>query len=595
MAAAVLGQDEVPQPVGVETAKKEPEKQFWLNAWRDQLAGVCAFSNCLELSDVNGDDDYKLVVADAQRRLKVFGGTGLLCENALFAVPSAVASFYIDGNEQVRRPCIAVATGPFIFTYKSFRPMYRFTLPPVELAKEDTETWTALKDGALTADAAFAKLEAARDSGAVMSTRSTDFLALDNTPERQTFVEKNAQTPLVQNTAITCMTVLLKDKDEVGARGCLVIGTENRQVIILHNKGTEIIKKFAIPSAPVQLITAGLLDIEYRIIVACRNGLIYLIKNGALQATVIEPDAQVVAMARYDNQIAVATMSNSLHYYQLKGKKTSTLYMPCVITNVCSATMEATRQARAVIVAMANGELHVYAGKVLLNKIQLFDVVTGMKFGRYGREDATLALTLKSGTVMLKMLPRTTLLDASTGVTHGPPKEQDVPLKVPKRTNLYVEQTEREKQFAVSMHRVFQRDLCRLRLNTARAYVKMLTDGKGMMSYSSNSSIRLTAHVQGLGPLFTIRLNMQNTGTKALLGIPVVFTHSMTHYRIQRPYHVVPCLVPSLIYTLEVNVECVDDNAGSDVVRVCVCNPNSIVPIITALVNMPIADFLTGQ
>ena len=592
---AVLGQDEVPAVIGADEGKKEVEKPFWLSAWRDPLAGVRAYSNCLELSDVNGDDDYKLVIADAQRRLKVFGGTSLLCENALFAVPSAVASFYIDSNEQVRRPCIAVATGPFIFTYKSFRPMYRFTLPPVELAQIDLDTWAALKAGKSTAEEAYRALENARDSGSLMSTRSTDFLALDNEPERATFVEKNMQAPLVQNTVITCMAVLLKDKDEAGARGCLVIGTEHRQLIVLHNKATEIIKKFALPSSPMQIITAGLLDVEYRIIVACRNGLIYLVKNGTLQATVIEPDAQIVSMARYDNLIAVATMTNAVHYFQLKGKKTSTLYMPCAVTNLCSATTESTRQARAIVVALANGELRVYAGKVLLNKTQIFDVVTGMRFGRYGREDATLALALKSGTVMLKMLPRTTTLDPSTGTAQGPPAEQDVPLRVPKRTNLYVEQTEREKQFCVSMHRVFQRDLCKLRLNTARAYVKMLTDGQGMMSYNSSSSIRLTAHVQGLGPLFKIKLNVQNTGTKALLGIPIVFTHSMTHYRIAKPYLVVPCLVPSLIYTVEVNVECVDENAGSDVVRVCVCNPNSTVPIITALVNMPIADFLTTQ
>ncbi len=51
--------------------------------------------------------------------------------------------------------------------------------------------------------------------------------------------------------------------------------------------------------------------------------------------------------------------------------------------------------------------------------------------------------------------------------------KQDIPLNVPKKTKLYVEQTQRERDSGVDMHRIFQRELCKLRLNTARAYVKV--------------------------------------------------------------------------------------------------------------------------
>ena len=44
---------------------------------------------------------------------------------------------------------------------------------------------------------------------------------------------------------------------------------------------------------------------------------------------------------------------------------------------------------------------------------------------------------------------------------------------MPKKTKLYVEQTQRERDAGVDMHRIFQRELCKLRLNTARAYVKV--------------------------------------------------------------------------------------------------------------------------
>ncbi len=49
---------------------------------------------------------------------------------------------------------------------------------------------------------------------------------------------------------------------------------------------------------------------------------------------------------------------------------------------------------------------------------------------------------------------------------------------MPKKTKLYVEQTQRERDQATEMHRLFQRDLCKLRLTTARSYVKVITDGQ---------------------------------------------------------------------------------------------------------------------
>ena len=86
-----------------------------------------------------------------------------------------------------------------------------------------------------------------------------------------------------------------------------------------------------------------------------------------------------------------------------------------------------------------------------------------MKFGSYAREDATLALVHRRGALSLKVLARNANLE-STDISAGPPPEQDIPLNVPKKTKLYVEQTEREREQAGDMHRVFQRELCKLRL-----------------------------------------------------------------------------------------------------------------------------------
>lgn len=96
-----------------------------------------------------------------------------------------------------------------------------------------------------------------------------------------------------------------------------------------------------------------------------------------------------------------------------------------------------------------------------------------MRFGSFGREDNVLVTTFKSGGFDFRILPRnvspllppvlSSRCDAHSlfihasrqanlvgrGSTGGPPKEQDEPLQIPKKTKLYLEQTQREREFSV--------------------------------------------------------------------------------------------------------------------------------------------------
>jgi len=579
-----------------EKARREEKKRLWLDAWKDPLAGVRAFSSCIELADVHGDGNHKLLIADANRTLKVFSGTELVAENPLLDVPSALCCFYMTYNDAVHRPAIAVSSGPYIYIYMNLRPYYKFTLPPVDVNQIEADIWTNLRTQKVTVQQAVDDLENAKENGVALTARSLDLLSLEDDPEQQAaFIQEHRNNPLIQQTVIVAMTVLRKDKDEPGAIGCLIIGTETGRILILDPSGSSIMKKVQLPSIPVFVVATGLYDVDYRIVVACRNGHIYTVRDGNLTGIIIELESQPCGLARVDKSIMVGTMANVLHSYHVKGKKQYSIYLPCGITNICALSMETMRTTKAVIVALANGEIRVYNNKSLVHTLETNDVVTGLKFGKYAREDNTLVVAFRSGTIHIKMLPRLANLELTKGQNSGPPPEQNVPIRVPKKTRLYIEQTQREKEFGTEMHRVFQRDLCKLRLATARAYVKVLTDGQGPLSYTSGSSLRLTAHVQGLGPLFKIKLNIQNTGTKPLMDIPLVFTFNHTIYRVARPSLTLPLLVPSLVYNYEVDVECIDEAAGADVIRVFVCHPHSAVPIITALVNMPLADFLLSQ
>jgi Bardet-Biedl syndrome 1 protein len=95
-----------------------------------------------------------------------------------------------------------------------------------------------------------------------------------------------------------------------------------------------------------------------------------------------------------------------------------------------------------------------------------------MRFGPYGREEASLVLAYKSGAITIKMLQRQADLEVQSTIP-GPPPEQDIPLNVPKKTKLYVEQTQRERDQAIGQNMQQARpDITRARLDLGRSLLR---------------------------------------------------------------------------------------------------------------------------
>ena len=63
----------------------------------------------------------------------------------------------------------------------------------------------------------------------------------------------------------------------------------------------------------------------------------------------------------------------------------------------------------AILVALANNEVHIYIDKNLVDIIHTPDPVSSMKFGKFGREETTLVMTTK-GNVVTSVLHRLVLI-----------------------------------------------------------------------------------------------------------------------------------------------------------------------------------------
>lgn len=234
--------------------------------------------------------------------------------------------------------------------------------------------------------------------------------------------------------------------------------------------------------------------------------------------------------------------------------------------------------------------------------------VACLRFGSYGREANTLLASSRNGSLFVRMLRRGANME--TQGTAGPPPEQDVPLALPKKTKLYVEQTQREREQCVEMHRVFQAELTKMRLNTARAFVKITgasgarantraTGSGGRVGSSGivsafNQSVRINAKLSGFGPRFRIVVDVQNTGTRSMLQTPIVANFNQDIYKIAKALQILPVMIPGLLYHVVMDVENIDENGGADDITICLCNPKKPVPMIACVVKMPICEVLMG-
>ncbi|XP_032138626.1 Bardet-Biedl syndrome 1 protein isoform X3 [Sapajus apella] len=535
-------------------AESNEANSKWLDAHYDPMANIHTFSACLALADLHGDGEYKLVVGDLgpggqQPRLKVLKGPLVMTESPLPALPAAATTFFMEQHEP-RTPALALASGPCVYVYKNLRPYFKFSLPQLPPNPLEQDLWNQAKEDQIDPLTLKEMLESIRchagpslcreTAEEPLSVQSLSFLQLELS-EMEAFVNQHKSKSIKRQTVITTMTTLKKNLADEDAVSCLVLGTENKELLVLDPEAFTILAKMSLPSVPVFLEVSGQFDVEFRLAAACRNGNIYILRRDSKHPKYcIELSAQPVGLVRVHKILVVGSTQDSLHGFTHKGKKLWTVQMPAAILTM-NLLEQHSRGLQAVMAGLANGEVRIYRDKALLNVIRTPDAVTSLCFGRYGREDNTLIMTTRA------------------------------------------------------MHRAFQTDLYLLRLRAARTYLQALESSLSPVSATAREPLKLHAMVQGLGPTFKLTLHLQNTSTaRPILGLLICFLYNEALYALPRAFFKVPLLVPGLSYPLETFVESLSNKGISDIIKVLVLREGQSAPLLSAHVNMPGSEGLVA-
>ena len=202
--------------------------------------GIYTHSSCICFSDLHGDGDHKLIIADISQshqslRLNVYKGTSILAQLTLIDCPSGVVSFYMNTGEP-RIPAIAVSSGSYLYIYKNLKPFYKFCLPPLEVNPIEQDAWTQMADEKMDLSAFREILESLRmDISEIgLTARSQAFLELKDLQDMQAFVSSQRSVEMRRSTCITCLATIKKTPAEDNNLNCLIIGTENCEIFIIE-------------------------------------------------------------------------------------------------------------------------------------------------------------------------------------------------------------------------------------------------------------------------------------------------------------------------------------------------------------------------
>lgn len=134
---------------------------LWTDLNTDLVAGVTSFSQCIALGNILNDEDSKLICADANiNKMKVFKQDSLFSESSLHYPPVSIKVYYANDNSTKSIiPYLAVAGGPYIYTYRYLKGTFKLLIPNIEINSLEQSIWDDLSEGKIENLYAFKKFK----------------------------------------------------------------------------------------------------------------------------------------------------------------------------------------------------------------------------------------------------------------------------------------------------------------------------------------------------------------------------------------------------------------------------------------------------
>ncbi|GMT00921.1 hypothetical protein PENTCL1PPCAC_23095, partial [Pristionchus entomophagus] len=569
----------------------------WMSALSDDETRLNTNANCVSFVDTAADGDIKLVVADLgtsryEMKLKVFKALTKVGEQIMVESPVSTIAF---NNESLPSNTIGVAAGSTFYIYKALKPYYKFELHPSALLPSEIAAWTRYWKEGQHMEQLVNNLQLAADEVSFSSLSShSQAIVMGSDEDRESLVNKvstmSNRMP-VNKSQLTSLSSLRRSTD-ISLVDVVVMGCENGDICFLDTQAFQILASINLGSPIVFLVCSGSYDVDFRVFATTRNGGIYAIRRDNLSAGEAKQLAsltrRIVSIKMFAKILAVATDDNKITYYNLKGKRLKEIRTPSRIIGLETFTYEP-KQYSNLMVAFQR-EICMYSENSLVDTLKVDADIKWIKFGSFGREEAALIIGTKSGGIIVKLFRRMAVLTDIADL-QAPKLAHNYKLNIPKRTKLYIDQAQRERDNPVHMHQMYQRDLFLLRWLVSQQFSLMTTKALSTVSTSSSEAVDISVDVNGFGPIFRLSVRLSSGTETPLTDMWLSFIYKKESFKVSDSLIPVSLLTPGHFYTFTLLVEAVSPEKGlSSDIKIYLCRKSRPNPIVTAIITMPLSE-----
>ena len=416
--------------------KGPPIREISIN----NIARIKAFNTYIALGDILQDNNYRLIVIDTSKNLKIFKGNALQDESKLSIFPAGLIVYYGDDPSSRKIiPLLAVAGGNTIFIYRNLKGIIKYPLPDQKMNGEESYIYQQYNNGLIDGTNCLNQLQNLADrlvdinfdydndndndnnddnenndnnnnnnsnkdkenKNEPLSQMTLELLSLKTEEAQLKFLEDNKTTKVLIRNYITCINYIKKDNsNDLKASSYLIVGTENCLIYVIdHNKKTPLLKK-RIYEVPFIIETQGCYNAEHKIFVSDRGCNVYILKKDIILNKFIMPQP-LVNLLISKNNFYIGTIGNNYISYTLSGNIVFKINQPSIITCM-EIYYRKSEDLNIIIIALKNKEVRFYNDKKLIIVMNVHDNIFGMKYGKYQMIEDCLVLSTYSGIIMIK-------------------------------------------------------------------------------------------------------------------------------------------------------------------------------------------------
>lgn len=221
--------------------------------------------------------------------------------------------------------------------------------------------------------------------------------------------------------------------------------------------------------------------------------------------------------------------------------------------------------------------------------------MVALKFGKIGREEGCLFMLYKNRGIEIKILNKrmfgtievsTISSKSSRETTETAIGIQKPELKPPARSRIFAEQLEVDKEKSSGTYNNYQKDALRLKILVDTNYLKLMD--RGMIS--ENKKVKIHADIEGLGPVFKVRLELTNQGQKPLTDLVLGLQFNKANYKVLDSIPEVKFLLPNVMMAATLKIRNISPLGSNEDIKVFISHKQETKPIAGAVINMPVCD-----